>query len=305
MEQEYISFENRGPSHPMRLLIILGLMVVGAGVGAVVTLLVLKSFGYDLQTLTESFGIDSALGERNALRSAALLNHLFTFLLPAIIASYIFYKKDWLSYQRMDAAPAFKYLSMGTLMIVVAVPFVYFTYWLNSLVPLPEVLGSMETATEELVKGLLIMNSPMELFFNLLVISIMPAIAEEMIFRGVIQDSLEKMIINPHVAIAVSAIIFSAIHMQFGGFLPRVVLGMVLGYLFYWTRNIWVPIVAHAFNNGAQVVGAYFYSDELLNMEPSALDSSIVLPGLISLALTVAVGWYILKMKDGERMVYR
>jgi len=305
MEQQYIPFEERGPSAPRRLLTTLGLAVAGAIVGGLVTTGISMMLGFDFQTLTETFSQESPLAERNTLRLAAFLNHLFTFLIPAIIASYLFYKKDWLSYQRMDAAPISKYLLMGTLMILVAFPFVYLTYWLNSLVPLPEVLTNMEEATAEMVKGLLIMDSPMELVFNLLVIAVMPAVAEEMIFRGIIQDSLEKMISNPHVAILVASIIFSAIHMQFEGFLPRMVLGMVLGYLFYWTRNLWVPIFAHAVNNGSQVIAGYLYPEELINMEPAALDSSIALPGIISLILTIAVGWYILKMKNDERMVYR
>ena len=305
MEQQFIPFEDRGASAPRRLFMTLGLAIAGAIVGGIVTMGITMAFGFDFRALTENFGQDSPLAERNTLRLAAFLNHFFTFLIPAIIASYLFYKKDWLSYQRMDAAPMAKYLGMGTLMMLVAFPFVYMTYWLNSLVPLPEVLTSMEDATAEMVKGLLIMDSPMELLFNLIVIAIMPAVAEEMIFRGIVQDSFEKMITNPHVAILVSSIIFSAIHMQFEGFLPRMVLGMVLGYLFYWTRNLWVPIFAHAVNNGSQVIAGYFYPEELINIEPAALDSSIALPGIISLVLTIAVGWYILKMKDGERMVYR
>jgi len=305
MEQNYIPFGERGPSAPRRLFITLGLALLGAIVGGLVTIGIAMLFGFDFQSLTENFGEGSPLAERNTIRLAAFLNHLFTFLIPAIVASYLFYKKDWLSYQRMDAAPITKYLTMGTLMIFVALPFVYMTYWLNSLVPLPEILTTMENATAEMVKGLLIMDSPMELIFNLIVIAIMPAVAEEMIFRGIVQDSLEKMISNPHVAILVASIIFSAIHMQFEGFLPRMVLGMILGYLFYWTRNLWIPIVAHAVNNGSQVIVSYLYPEEIASMEPTALDSSIALPGIISLVLTIGISWYILKMKDEERMVYR
>ncbi len=303
--EQHLPFDQRGPSPIMRIAITLGLVFTGMLVGGLVTMGVLSVMGLDMQSLTSTFSEGSPLGERNAMRSAAFLNHLFAFLLPAVIASYIFYKMDWTSYQRMDAAPMAKYLGLGTVMILVAFPFAQFTYWLNSLLPLPDSLMDMENATAEIIKGILVMDSPMELMFNLLVIAVLPAIAEEMIFRGIIQDSFEKIISNPHVAVLVSAIIFSAIHMQFEGFLARVVLGLVLGYLFYWTRNLWVPILAHAVNNGAQVIAAYFYPEEIAGMEPAAMDSSVMLPGLISLALTIAVGWYILKLKDGERMVYR
>lgn len=301
---QYLPFDQRGPSPVRRILITLGLVMLGMLLAGAVTFGVISLMGFDFQDLANNFSESSPINERNAMRLAALLSQVFNFLIPAIVASYIFYKSDWSSYQRIDAPPLAKYLGLGALMIVAAFPLAQFTYWLNSLMPLPEVLMDMEDSTAELIKGILVMNSPLELLFNLLVISLIPAIAEEMIFRGIIQDSFEKIISNPHIAIAVSAIVFSAIHMQFEGFLPRVILGLVLGYLFYWTRNLWVPIAAHAVNNGLQVIGAYFYPEEIASMEIEALDSSVILPGLISLVITAAVGWYILKLKDGERMVY-
>ena len=148
------------------------------------------------------------------------------------------------------------------------------------------------------------MDSPFELAFNLLVVALIPAIAEEMIFRGIIQSTFENIFKNPHYAVWAAAVVFSFIHMQFEGFLPRVVLGLVLGYLFLWTRNLWVPILAHFVNNGAQVVLAYMMPEQMESLEPEAMGTSVAVMGIVSLVLTIFVARYIIKEKDSERMVF-
>ena len=100
------------------------------------------------------------------------------------------------------------------------------------------------------------------LVLNLLVMALMTAFAEECFFRGTLQTMLktetDKM---PHLAIWVTAFIFSAIHLQFYGFFPRLLMGAWLGYLLCWTGSLWVPVVAHAFNN-AMVVFSYYALDK-------------------------------------------
>lgn len=88
---------------------------------------------------------------------------------------------------------------------------------------------------------------------NILIIAIMAGIGEELLFRGVLQKILINWTRNTHVGILCAAIIFSAIHFQFFGFFPRMILGMVLGYLYVWSKSIWVPIIAHALNNALTV----------------------------------------------------
>ena len=148
------------------------------------------------------------------------------------------------------------------------------------------------------------MDSPAELFFNLLVVALIPAVAEEMIFRGIVQQTLESWLKNPIYAVWVAAAVFSFIHFQFEGFLPRMVLGLVLGYLYYWTRNLWIPILAHFVNNGVQVVAAYFMPEQLESLEPEAMGSSVAIAGIISLVLTIFVAKYIIKQKNSEGLFF-
>jgi membrane protease YdiL (CAAX protease family) len=132
----------------------------------------------------------------------------------------------------------------------------------------------MEDGAAEMVKNLLLVDQPYELWFNLFIIAVVPAIGEEFIFRGILQKKLVEQMKNPHVAIWLAALIFSAIHMQFQGFLPRMLLGAILGYLYHWTGNLWVPIFAHLVNNGVQIVGQYFFQKGMIeiNMEETIVD---------------------------------
>jgi len=135
---------------------------------------------------------------------------------------------------------------------------------LNQKMALPEFLKGIELwmkekeeQAAELTKQLLTMKSFGDLSINLFMIAVIPAIGEELLFRGGLQSILARWFKNPHVAIWVTAIIFSAIHMQFFGFFPRMLLGALFGYLLLWGKNIWLPIFAHFMNNGTAVIIAF------------------------------------------------
>ena len=98
----------------------------------------------------------------------------------------------------------------------------------------------------------------------MLVIAFIPAIGEEIVFRGLIQNEMYRATRNPHTAIWLTAIIFSAIHLQFLGFVPRVLIGAFLGYIYYWSGNLLIPIMAHFLNNGLQLLGIYLYQNGVL-----------------------------------------
>jgi len=92
---------------------------------------------------------------------------------------------------------------------------------------------------------------------NLFVVAFMAGLSEEIFFRGFIQRLFIENKLNHHLAIWFTAILFSAIHLQFFGFVPRVLLGAVLGYLYFYSGNLWLSIIAHTVNNGFAVVMAY------------------------------------------------
>ena len=133
---------------------------------------------------------------------------------------------------------------------------------------------------------------------NLLVIALIPAIGEELTFRGVLQQALVRGTKNVHVAIILSAAIFSFIHFQFYGFLPRMFLGILLGYLFYYSGSIWTSILMHFVNNGTVVVLAYLDYKGVVDVDFEHFGSTSSIPLMIlSLLLTVGIVFLSSKLK--------
>lgn len=180
---------------------------------------------------------------------------------------------------------------------------------LNSHLVLPESLSNLEQwmynqekQLEEITLTILSDISIGGFLANLLVIAVIPAIGEELLFRGALQGILLRWFRNPHVAIWVAAIIFSAIHLQFYGFLPRMALGALFGYLFFWSKNLWLPIFAHFVNNAGVLVVTF-----VLQRQGGTLDSmnymdEISTPVyLISFALTAGLLWIIWKQLGSRK----
>jgi membrane protease YdiL (CAAX protease family) len=111
-------------------------------------------------------------------------------------------------------------------------------------------------------------GSIMGLLFNLFMIALVPAIGEELLFRGVLQRVLGEWFRNHHIAIWVVALLFSLAHYQFSAFIPRILLGALFGYLFVWTRSIWIPVLAHFINNSMGVIYYHFYYKGGLTFNP-------------------------------------
>lgn len=214
-----------------------------------------------------------------------------------------------------DAATFFKVrlvdpriIGLGLLAMFVIAPCISQLGYLNEQMHLPSFLHGVEEwmrrledkAGETTIK-ILTMNSIADLIANLIVIGLIPAIGEELTFRGYLQQSFEKRTKNPHMAIWLTAFIFSAFHLQFYGFIPRFLLGALLGYLFIYGRSMIVNIFCHFMNNAVAIVSAYIYSPtEALksgDLHPSLTTTVII--SLLSLMMTVAVV-LLLKNKSAE-----
>jgi uncharacterized protein len=199
---------------------------------------------------------------------------------------------------RRNRLPFYIFLLAGIIVVVSFGLNSFIMEWNQELV-FPEYLKSFEDwarareneaarQTEALTK----MDSPLELLIGLLVIAILPAVGEEFVFRGIIQNELYRGTRNAHVAIWFAAILFSAIHFQFFGFIPRMLLGALFGYLYYWSQNLWVPIFAHFINNGAQVIALYFYQRGSFEFDIDKPDTVPLSVLFVSVALTTALLYY-------------
>ena len=152
---------------------------------------------------------------------------------------------------------------VASLFAVAALPMISMLADWNNSMELPSFLASveemmrqMEEQAKVLTERFLQTSSVGMMFANLFVMALLPAVCEEMMFRGWLQRVLGKSV-NYHTAIWVSALVFSAIHFQFYGFIPRMLIGAALGYLYYYTGSLWMSIIAHFTNNAAAVVFAF------------------------------------------------
>ncbi len=238
-------------------------MMLGSGIIA----LACNVQGIDFQDTITGFGKDATPGLRNFMRGTLLINHTLMFLVPAMVTGYVFFRQRWSSEIGVRHAPAPGTLGLGVLLTVAAFPLAQVAFlanrWLVGKVGWLESLVQSESASENLMEGLLVMQSPFEMVFSLIVMAVIPAIAEEMVFRGILQKQLQRLIANPYFAILTTALIFSLSHFQVQRFFAIFLLGTVLGLVFYWTKNLWVPIAGHFVFNGTQVVVAYFNQEDL------------------------------------------
>jgi len=129
-----------------------------------------------------------------------------------------------------------------------------------------EQLIQMETERNRLSERMILQNTPQALIINLLIIAVLPALGEEFFFRGILQQIFSGLVNNRHLAILLASVIFSAFHLQFYGFIPRLLLGLYFGYLFVWSGTIWLPVIAHFLNNAIAVLLVFFTERYELNL---------------------------------------
>lgn len=179
-------------------------------------------------------------------------------------------------------APSWRIFSWAIIALLVSIPLMEYIIQWNQSIVLPagyeEVEAWMRTSEDNmarLTKFLLHFETPLDFVTALAVIAGMAAIGEELFFRGVLQNLFERYLINVHVAVWLSAAIFSFIHFQFYGFLPRMLLGAFFGYLYIWFRNIWLPILAHFFNNAWTLTLSYLHQEKLIDLDPEQVGEMI------------------------------
>ncbi|MDF1573635.1 MAG: CPBP family intramembrane metalloprotease [Bacteroidales bacterium] len=237
----------------------------------------------------------------SASKLIQILGSVGTFILPAFLFSYLF-EGDLFSYYQFRNQTGMVPMLLVILMMVSVIPFINYLAEINLKMEIPiraidRLLRSLENTAEEMMVAFTATKSFVGLLVNLCMIAVIAAVGEELIFRGLLQRLMIDMLRNVHLAILVTAVFFSAFHFQFFTFLPRFVLGVILGYLMFYGRSIWYPILAHFVNNAMGVIYYYFNSrgsaDDML--EEIGTSTLIPVAAVISLALFLTGGvlWFI------------
>jgi len=205
------------------------------------------------------------------LKIVQAISVLMVFIIPALLFA-LFFSEEKLYYFRLNKFPSFIVVILSCVLIISSLPFISYLEGLNKSMSLPAAFSGLEhwmKASEDKVQQIeeaFMKNQTIsDLLMNLFVIAFMAALSEELFFRGLIQRSMLNLSKNVHVSVWVTAVLFSAFHMQFYGFIPRVILGAILGYIYVWSGSLWTSIIVHFLNNGLVLIVSYLVSSNVIS----------------------------------------
>jgi len=290
-----------------KLLLLLGLILIFSVLTALSGLLIGKLyFGSNLSELAVLISdpeTDKAIG---FVKFFQLINQIGIFILPIVVYSF-FVSSSPGNYLKLDTKPSAVSLLVATLVVYSILPFLnYLAEW-NQQIVLPDAFWGIEQWMKEkeiqaarLTAIFLKTDKLGGLSLNLLIVAFIPAIGEELLFRGVILRLVKEMTKSLHLAVIISAVIFSAIHLQFYGFFPRFLLGLLLGYSFVFTQNLWVPIFLHLINNASSVIIFYLHYNGFIKTSMESFGASPNPVYIIGSLLATVWLMIILYQKEGQ-----
>lgn len=237
------------------------------GIGGKLMLLLLLVLFFLLLGLALISFLFEQVSDIRVLKIQQLILSIFMLIIPAIVVGYLWYDKPWQAYS-LHRLPSVKQVVLSVILILSVSPFINLLAFVNEqilvfpefLSGLEQLLRSMEERANTLTKQMLAVDTVSGLSLNLLVMAVLPAVSEELLCRGALQNTFAERW-SKNASVWITAVIFSLIHFQMYGFLPRMVLGALLGYLLIWSRSIWLPMLIHFVNNAFIVVTFYFFSE--------------------------------------------
>ena len=282
-----------------QLAILTGLLCVGFIASQLISSVALLSHIKGANTEKEIMDRIFVPENANLLRGVQFLSVLFMFFIPTILYAKICHWKPFVHVGFKNELPLLPLL-LAVLIIFSAMPLVGAMRDITMHLPLNNwIKGKILESKENYFKEVVVigrMNSFGEYLLSLFIIAVLPGLFEELFFRGGLQNLFTRWFRNPVAAILLSAFIFSAFHFEFSDFLGRFFLGIVLGWVFYQTGNIWINIIMHAAFNGFSVTGLYFASRAGEKIDMAKLDDSFTpVQVLIMLGVMAVLVYYFYK----------
>ncbi len=232
------------------------------------------------------------------------MQDILAFILPAVVTMAIIYRRPF-HVMGLERAPSWLAIAIVIVFYVISLPAMNWLVEMNKAMSLPSWMAGIEQAMRtaedsaaEVTQEMLNINSVGQLILCVLVVGVMAGLSEEMLFRGAMLRTMQDSRLGKHAVVWITAILFSAFHLQFYGFVPRMLLGVWLGYLFVWTGSLWVPIIAHTLNNSTVVLMSYLSNKGVI---PEGFGDNLGLPAagsfpwlatcslIASLALAISV----------------
>lgn len=292
--------QNINRTTPQGIIIMLLIVICCSTLSIFVSVGTLSIWGNGISEL----GIDRV--NLQHLRIIQIIQSIGTFILPSIMGVWLFYGNSYKScfgHRSLNAQTVL----ISILIISISSPLINWASFVNQNIPFPTSLDFikqwMEAKEQDAIgmtRRFLTMATPSDILINTFIMAVLPAIGEEWLFRGLVQPLTARVTKKMSYAIVITAILFSAMHMQFLTFFPRVILGVILGYLYYYGRNLWLPIIAHFTNNFIALL-VYAHHTQQGNHDIDPLTATSEAPAMIlsimSFSLIIA-GLYWIKHKS-------
>ena len=290
------------PEKPPVINLIIILLMVGLGfviLGPIVGFFFALPF-YDGGMVDLAESIQPPLEDTDLKIPLYIIQGFATFV-GLIVAPWVYLKRqgrtlgDMFHPGRLDWIPSL--LTVFVVIIFMAVNSVFIEW--NANFDFPDFANKFEQWAKEredtaagMTKFMTDFRSVGELLLALVIIAVLPAIGEELVFRGLIQNELLRATRNIHISIWFAAVLFSTIHFQFFGFVPRLLLGALFGYLYYWSGSLWLAILAHFVNNAVSVMALYLYQQGAFSFDVESPESQPAVIVILSAVLTAALLYY-------------
>jgi membrane protease YdiL (CAAX protease family) len=249
---------------------------------SLVSVIVMDANGVPLSTLT-----DPDLKDQHAINAIKIMQAISTvtsFIVPSILFALVTFTGRYGYFLGFRKSEKVNMYVLAVICILLALPFVILLGDLNQRIPLPESLTNMEEMATRQMSAFLKVSGSFDIFINVLVIGLIPAIGEEICFRGVLQRILIQITRSPWTGIILTAILFSSLHLQFGGFLPRMFLGILLGAFYWYSGSLWTSILAHFVNNASQVI-LVSYAPKYISENPDTPLLAAIVSGIVVWAI--------------------
>jgi len=260
-------------SNPSTQLLFTALVILVSGIAVMVLSVAVGWLIYgvnltQMQTLIEDTSNPESI---SILKFFQTFQSIGVFIIPPFIIAWFLadHISQFLQYHKK---PDFKSVLLVIAIVYFSNPLINCLTEINSKLALPDWMSSIEiwmqnseNQANQITEAFLSTTSVTTLIANIVMIGILPSVGEELLFRGIVQQLFKRKFGNAHAAIWISAAIFSALHMQFFGFLPRLVLGAMFGYMLQWSGSLWLPMIAHFVNNTTAVVAYYLMQKGIIS----------------------------------------
>jgi|APLak6261698228_1056238.scaffolds.fasta_scaffold00744_3 uncharacterized protein len=274
----------------VEFLILIGIWVASFVVGSVATIPIwIMMTGKSIFTMQKDM-FDAA--NIDAVKMIQVVSTVIIFFIPAVVTARIVSVKP---FERLGFHKGVKFnrAVAAILIMLCALPLVGFLAEINKAIPITagmkKMFDVMESQYAEQVKLMATFKTPLDYIIAMFIIALMPAVVEEVFFRGAMQNIFMRWFKIPWLVIFITGFIFSAIHFSWYGFIPRLGLGMILGYIFYYTGNLWYSIIAHFFNNGLMITILYWQYTKEKKIDMEVGESAPWWAGIISAALVIGL----------------